>query len=151
MSRLFTILLLIFSVPCLAQEGNMNIYKGNGWEVNLAKGWQTEVDDNLVSIYNPHGYGAFQISSYSKNTLVTEADLKEFASEHIEAGAKYKIYKQNGGSILTLAFGYDGRFWQYWYISVNNLAIVATYNCAETYRDIEIDTVKSMVDTINAR
>lgn len=149
MNRLLAIFLFTISVSIFAQEGNMNKYIGNGWEIALAKGWQTEIEDSLVNIYDPNGYGAFQISSYSKNTAVSEADLIELASEHIESGAKYKIYKQNGGSVLTLAFGYDGTFWQYWYVSVGNLAIVATYNCDEVDQPKEIGIVKSMVASIN--
>jgi len=150
MNRLLAIFLLTISVTIFAQEGNMNKYTGNGWDIALAKGWQTEIEDNLVSIYDPNGYGAVQISTYSKNTSISEADLKELASEHIESGAKYKTYTQNGGSVLTLAFGYEGTFWQYWYISVGNLAIVATYNCDEADQPNEIDIVKSMVSSIHA-
>ena len=150
MNRLLTILLITTSVSIFAQEGNVNKYLGNGWEISIAEGWQSEDEDNLVTIYDPSGYGALQISSYSKNTAVSEDDLKELASEHIESGAKYKTYEQNGGSVLTLAFGYEGIFWQYWYVSVGNLAILVTYNCKEADQPNEIDVVKSIVATINA-
>lgn len=113
--------LLTISVSTFAQKGSMDKYSGNGWDISLVEGWHTEIEENLVSIYDPNGYGVFQISSYAKNTSVSESDLIELASEHIDSGAKYKIDEQNGSSALTLAFGYDGTFWQYWYISVGNI------------------------------
>jgi len=127
----------------------MSKFAGNGWEILLEEGWESEIEEGMATFYHSNGFGALQISSYSKNIPVTEKDLKDLASDHINAGVKLKAYENNSSKVLTLAFGYEGVFWQYWYIAVGKTALVVTYNCDEDDRVKEIDIIKNMVSTIN--
>jgi len=88
----------------------MGKYTENGWEISLAENWQSEFEEGLPTIYHPDGYGAIQINSFSKDNVVNEDDLIDLANDHIEAGAKYKVYEQNDSSVLTLAFGHEDIF-----------------------------------------
>lgn len=150
MNRFLISILIFLSSFSFAKDSVMSQYVHDGWSISLKNEWYSDNDENLVSFYDPQGHGVLQVSSYTKNTLVTESDLKELAKEHIEAGARFKSYEQSGSQVITLAFGFDGSFWQYWYISIGSSALVVTYNCAEEDRNIEIESVKSMVSTIKA-
>jgi hypothetical protein len=143
------IFLAIISFSSIANGGKMNKYKGSGWELNIEDSWVVEDTDGLISIYNPQGVGALQISSYSKDLIVTEDGLKELAQEHIDAGAKIDSYIQNDNKALTLAFGVDGEFWQHWYIAINHQALFVSYNCDVSERSVEIDTIKKIVASIS--
>jgi hypothetical protein len=143
------IFLTIISFSSIANEGEMKKYKGSGWELNIEDSWVVEDTDGLITIYNPQGVGALQVSSYSKDSIVTEYDLKELAQEHIDAGAKVDSYIQHDSKVLTLAFGVDGEFWQHWYIAINHQALFVSYNCDVSERSVEIDTIKKIVASIS--
>ena len=128
----------------------MNIYQGSGWNLSINEAWHHEESDGVITISNPEGYGALQVSSYLKDSPVVVNDLKDLASEHIEAGAKVTFSEINGNQSLTLAFGKDGNFWQEWYVAIGNRALYITYNCSELDIEHEIGIVKTMVASLKA-
>jgi hypothetical protein len=128
----------------------MSIFKGSSWGIELLPEWVGEHEEECSTIYHPNGVGALQISAYSKDSEVTEEDLKELASEHIETGAKLAIANSGGFKGFTLAFGVEDEFWQYWYVASGNNALLITYNCEAQDRENEIDKIKSMVASLSA-
>lgn len=118
--------------------------------MELLGGWVGEHDEDCSTIYHPNGVGALQVSSYSKDNEITESDLKDLAQDHIESGAQLAAASSGDFNGFTLAFGVDGKFWQYWYVSNKSTALLITYNCNEADIDLEKDIVKSIVASLKA-
>lgn len=128
----------------------MNQFDGPSWRINLLPEWVVEHEEDCSLIFHPEGVGALQISSYSKEGNVTEADLKGLAQEHIEAGAKLTEADAGDFEGFTLAFGSDNGFWQCWYVANGPTALFITYNCQAADRDAEIESIKSMISDLAA-
>ena len=126
----------------------MSIFQGTSWIINLLPDWTGEHDEDCSTIYHPEGVGALQISAFSKDGKVTDEDLKDFAQDHIEAGAK--LSESNSGDFkgFTLVFVVDNEFWQHWYVAKGNTALFITYNCEAVDREVEIDKIKTMVASL---
>lgn len=112
--------------------------------------WGREYEEGCLTIYHPNGVGALQISAYSKDSEVTEEDLKDLASDRIESGAEVAPAKLGEFTGFTLAFRVDNTFWQHWYVSSFNEALFITYNCEVEDREHEISQIKDMVATLSA-
>jgi hypothetical protein len=65
----------------------MNTVAGLSWELDLPSDWTAEHDDTCVTLERAGGVGALQISGAQKDGDVTDDDLRDFAAEHLEAGA----------------------------------------------------------------
>jgi hypothetical protein len=128
----------------------MSKFAGTNWEIDLLPEWVGEHEEDCSTIYHPNSVGALQISAYSKDSEVTEEDLKNFANEHIQAGAN--VSPANAGEFkgFTLAFGVENEFWQHWYVSSGNKALFITYNCEAHDKDHEISYIKEMVASLSA-
>ncbi|MBY6222762.1 hypothetical protein [Marinobacter nauticus] len=128
----------------------MNQFDGPNWRINLLPGWLGEHEEGCSIVFHPEGVGALEISSYSKEGMVTEEDLRGLAQEHIEAGAKLTETSAGDFKGFTLAFGSDSEFWQLWYVASGPTALFITYNCQAVDRDAEIESIKSMVSSLAA-
>ncbi len=126
----------------------MGTFQGTSWAIKLLPDWTGEHDEDCSTIRHPEGLGALQISVFSKDSEVTDEDLKDFAQDHVEAGAR--LSESNSGEFkgFTLAFGVDEEFWQYWYVAKGNTALLITYNCEAADREVEIDDIKTMVASL---
>lgn len=148
MHRVFLIMLLCINAVGLAKVNKMKVFRGDGWSVDLPEEWQLETDNYLYTFYHPNGFGALQVTGFTKEGAVTENDLKELASEHINAGAIAKPIESSSVMGITLAFGLSSEFWQYWYIGFGNTALLITYNCDLPDREKEIKIIKDIVSSI---
>ncbi|MDF1725386.1 MAG: hypothetical protein P1U59_12760 [Alcanivorax sp.] len=128
----------------------MNQFDGPSWRINLLPEWVGEHEEDCSLVFHPEGVGALQISSYSKEGTVKEADLRGLAQEHIEAGAKLTEADAGDFKGFTLAFGSDNEFWQFWYVANGPTALFITYNCQAADRDAEIESIKSMISDLAA-
>ena len=146
--NVFTAITLMLAALKLSAGGAM--YQGNGWSLQPANGWVAEFDEQLTPFYHPNGVGALQVSQYRKESKITESDVLGLASDHIDAGVKYKSIETQGFQGITFAFGAEGRFWQHWYIYHGSLLLFVTYNCPESDRGVEKAPVESMVQSVNA-
>ena len=127
----------------------MKVLKSNDWSIVVPEDWQNEVDGILYTFYHQDGYGALQVSTFIKEVVVTDEDLKEHASEHINAGATIKSIESDSMKVFGLEFGLDGEYWQYWYMGIGNIALIVTYHCDESDREKESTIVKAIVSSIN--
>ncbi len=123
----------------------MNIFEGQSWSIELQDGWVGEHEEDCSTIYHPDGVGALQISAYTKDSEVTDEDLRDHAQDHIQAGAKLAASQFGEFKGYTLAFGVDDEFWQHWYVRAGCTLLFLTYNCAQEDRQRENDVVKTMV------
>jgi len=57
------------------------------WQLDLPPDWQGTFDEDCSTIVRTQGTGALQLSGARKDEEVTDADLRDFAAEHLDAGA----------------------------------------------------------------
>lgn len=129
---------------------SMNEFSGKSWRISLLPDWVGEHEEECSLVFHPNGVGALQISSYSKDGTVTEADLKGLAQEHIDAGAKIARVEAGEFRGFMLTFCSDGEFWQLWYVASGSIALFITYNCQENDHSVELGSIKSMISTLAA-
>ncbi|GEM_PF-6336136 len=56
-------------------------YESTDWSVEVPDGWTHDVDDVCTTFEPPDRLTAVQVSSYRKDDVVTDDDLREFAGE----------------------------------------------------------------------
>lgn len=121
------------------------------WQAILPDGWESQRDDNCVTLYHPDGVGALQISAAFKYFLVTDEDLRDFASEHLQAGAKIRELTCGEFAGFTLAFGVDDAYWRHWYLRRDNQMLFVTYNCPRDDRGTEDEPVSQILASLRHR
>jgi len=126
----------------------MTKFTGASWSASLPTGWQAEPTDECDSIFNPEGVGVLQVSAYSKETTVSEQDLIDLASEHIESGAKTKSIVLGEFSGITLSFGTEGEYWRHWYLRAGLHALFVTYNCETEDRLIKEGLINTILNSL---
>jgi hypothetical protein len=130
---------------------DMSTIRGHFWEVDLPSGWTAESDDACVTIQGPGRVGTLQISGAQKDVHVTDDDLRDFASDHLEAGARPVVAACGDYSGFSLRYGDDGTYWRHWYLRCSRSMIMATYNCSEEDREVEDAEVDRIVGTLRRR
>lgn len=123
-------------------------FSGASWTVVLPLAWQGTHEEECDSIFNEDGVGVLQLSAYKKPSQVSEQDLEDFATEHIEAGAKTKFVEYGEFSGLTLSFCIDNEYWRYWYLRVGSLALLVTYNCDAEDQNVEVQQVNAILGSL---
>lgn len=121
-------------------------YTHDTWSVDLPNHWQAEETDEAISMYDPAGAGAFQVSLYFKeNGDVTLEDLMEFSDvENPETAdlpfLKGIFKKDNDG-------GYT--FFNWWLCGANHL-IYATYICSTEDEETEAEEREGIVHSLRS-
>jgi len=123
----------------------------SSWELALPDRWEWQRDDECVTLYDPEGVGALQVSAATKNSVVTDEDLRGFASEHIEAGAKIRELACGDFSGFMLAFGTTDAYWRHWYLSEGREMLFVTYNCSPNDRGIEDQPIAEILGSLRLR
>jgi len=123
----------------------------NGWELALPDGWVFQEDDSCDTITGPDSIGALQISSAVKDSLVADDDLRSFAQEHIDAGAKLRDVECGDFCGFSLCFSDADTHWQLWYLRRARRMLFVTYNCHSEDRNVENEDVQRILAALRAR
>jgi len=100
-----------------------------------------------VTIFSDSGVGAIQVSASRNNDgPVTDADLRDFAKEHLDAGAKTKDVRCGDFSGFYIHFGTDDMYQRQWWLRRGDTMVLVTYTSAPENKGTE----ESVVDTIVA-
>ena len=118
-------------------------YSCGEWSLDLPEGWHAEVDDSCVTFCHTEDVGAFQVSSYRKDDVVTDADLKEFAGDIPLAAVSLA-----GFTGFRTRFSEGDTFWTRWWLRSGCQMIFATYNCDLADRGREDEAVAMMLDSL---
>jgi hypothetical protein len=127
----------------------MQRFSSKEWSIIIPEHWLVEKDNNLLTFFHPDSVGVIQINQLSKTNIVTEADLYDMASEHINAGALTKPIKSTFLFGFTLTFSIDAEFWMQWYLGFGHTVLYITYNCEEQYKETERGMISSIVSSLN--
>lgn|SRR5262245_36429564 len=118
-------------------------YESTDWSLDVPIGWTHESDEDCTTFTNPHGVGAFQVSSYRKDEPVTDDDLREFAGE-------IPLVTVSFGRLtgFRTRFSKDHTFWTKWWLRAGRQMIHATYNCSLADRGREDAEVSRMIESL---
>ncbi len=121
------------------------------WEATLPYEWESQRDGDYICLYHPNGVGAVQISAAFKDSAVTKEDLRNFASEHLGAGAKIRELTCGDFCGFTLAFGNKDTYWRHWYLRCANQMLFITYNCYINDRGLEDEALSEVLNSLQRR
>lgn len=121
------------------------------WQANRPDGWEVKRDDDCITLHRHDGHGALQISTAFKDASVTTEDLHDYASRHIEAGAKTRDLTCGDFVGFTLAFGENDIYWRHWYLRHGNQMLFITYNCSIDDRGKEDAAVAQILHSLRDR
>ena len=100
----------------------------NTWSIVVPDGWHASHGDECSTLEN--STGALQLSAYFKSSEVSEADLREFASEHLEAGAIPSAARCGDFIGFEFAYADDECFCRQWHLRHGTQLLFVTYTCA---------------------
>ncbi len=110
--------------------------------------WYETLHDECLTLQAEQSIGALQISSYTKDSDVTDEDLQESADRHLKAGAKSATVSIGPYAGFTIAYGVDGLYWREWYLRHKNQMLYVTYNCENSSRGKEDAVVKEILTSL---
>ena len=132
----------------LAGRGTTLEVSTDYWTATVPDTWQLDADDSPALLADPDGVGALQISVAFKDTPVVEADIRDFAKEHLDAGAEPRPHETGALRGFSFAFEFEGVYWRHWYLFAGSMMVYATYNSDETDRAVEAAHVDAIVNSI---
>lgn len=78
-------------------------------------------------------------------------DLRDFAAEHLKAGAKPRATEAGDFLGFEICYGDEERFWRQWYLRNGSQMLFVTYNCGLESRGVEDDRVGVALASLAAR
>ncbi len=121
------------------------------WSLVVPDGWRAWHDDECATLVGPREIGALQISAAFKDSEVVEMDLREFAAEHLEAGAKARPIEAGDFVGFEICFSEEERFSRQWYLRKGRQMLFVTYNCALESRGAEDDQIAAALGSLAGR
>lgn len=120
------------------------------WSLVVPDGWLASDDEECVTLVASHEVGALQISAAFKDTEIVDSDLRDFAAEHLDAGAKPRPTEAGEFVGFEIAFGDDERFWRQWFLRNGHQLLFVTYNCDPDSRGVEDGPIRSALASLVA-
>jgi hypothetical protein len=120
-------------------------YESTDWSLEVPDGWVHESDDVCTTFQHPEGVGAFQVSSYHKDEVVTDDELREYAGEIPLAAVS--LGRLSG---FRTRFSQDDVFWIKWWLRSGCQMIHVIYNCSLTDRGREDAEIDSMIESLTS-
>jgi len=121
-------------------------YTHDTWSVDLPNHWQVEETDECISLYNPDGVGAFQVSSFFKEDGdVTDKDLIEFVE--VDNPEKTNLPYLNGYFKKNTE---DGDTLFYWWLAGANHLVFVTYICGSEDAQIEAKEREGIIHSLRS-
>ncbi len=121
------------------------------WTAVVPEVWRYQLDENPVLLEGPEQIGALQISVAFKDDFVEDDDLRDFAKEHLEAGAIPQDFVSDTMRGFSLSFNIDGTYWRHWYLRSTRMMVYGTYNCEDVDRHTETASVDAIFVSITPR
>lgn len=118
------------------------------WSVEIPDGWSARHEEDCATIADESDVGALQISAAFKDGDVTDDDLRDFAADHLDAGAVAAPAPCGNFVGFQIAFG-DGEFvCRQWFLRSRQQALFVTHTCAESDRGSLDDAIDKVLSTL---
>lgn len=129
----------------------MSDYVSAYWTVFLPADWVATDHPECATFERHAGVGAPQVSAVHKEGFITEEDLREFADNHLEAGAKTKSVKWGGFEGFLFSYRDDENTWCQWFLRCAATAVFVTYNCPLESKGENDEIVDSILGSLKSR
>ena len=126
----------------------MKTYQSNSWSISLPDAWDEEHDDEGVTLFDPQGTGALEITAVEQEDVVDDGFLEYMAAEHLEAGAEPEEVELGDFEGLELSYGDETNYWREWYLRADKLMLYITYHCPLADEGREDDEVDMILGTL---
>ncbi len=118
-----------------------------GWVHSLERGPQAHHEvGELISIYHPNGNGILKMQSYSAPDFVSKEILRNMTNVEWST----PLIWQNWGDCSGYQYDYSerGSFYRQWWLANERTIIFIVYDSNTESKDIEIDEINKIVDSI---
>jgi len=130
----------------------MKTYESEWWTINFPNDWEAEEGEESIAIYSEQGVGAVQVSAArTGNGPVTDADLRDFAKEHLEAGARTKDVNCGDFVGFYFHFGTEDMYQRQWWLRHDDTMVLVTYTAAPEDKGKEETVVDGIVASLKKR
>ncbi len=119
----------------------------DGWVHSIERGPQGNPEwGDLISIYHPNGNGILNVRFFSTPFLVSKDRLRNITNVEWSTPLDWQIWGDNSG------YQYDywerGSFYRQWWLVNDRTIIFFVYKSSTESRDIEIDEINKIVNSI---
>ena len=118
------------------------------WTLQVPSGWRAWHDEECATLVGPSDLGALQVSAAFKDSEVLDQDLRDFASDHLAAGAHPEAAEAGDYVGFQIAFSDGERYWRQWFLRRGTQALFVTYNCAVDQRGAEDDALREALASL---
>ncbi len=127
-------------------------YTAEWWSVQLPTDWSSEKQPECTAFFADAGIGALQLSA-ARNTSspATDDDLRDFAKEHLDAGAPIKPVTCGAFTGFYLHYSIDDTYQRQWWLRCDDTVVLATYTCDLDMKENEDAIVDSVLSTLKKR
>lgn len=121
------------------------------WSLRPPEGWRAWHDEECATLVADDEIGALQISAAFKDSEVVDADLRDFAADHLDAGANPRPTEAGEFVGFEISFSDGERFWRQWYLRNGRQLLFVTYNCGLDCRGVEDGPLGAALASLQAR
>ena len=117
--------------------------------MGLPDDWGGEQDDTCTSMFSESGVGALQVSAArNSNGPATDDDLRDFAKEHLDAGAPIKPLTCGAFTGFYLHYSTDDMYQRQWWLRCGDTVVLATYTSDLEEKGKEDAVVDGILNTL---
>lgn len=120
------------------------------WSISVPNGWHARHDPECATLEADPPVGALQISAAFKGASVLDEDLRDFASDHLEAGAVTRPVVAGEFVGFEIAYSVGDTFWRQWYLRREGQALLVTYVYQESARGHEDSSVEQVLASLSS-
>jgi hypothetical protein len=129
-----------------------NVLTVGRWSLQLARGWEAELEDGCACVTGPDEQGVLLISYAQKSQApVAREELEQLASAELPASADAGTCQMGDFEGLHATYVEDGQRWHRFYLSFGTLLLLVTYTVDVAYDGNEDDAVIGMLRTLQAQ
>jgi hypothetical protein len=122
------------------------------WSLQLAPGWQAEIEEGCASVIGPDDLGVLLISHAQRSQVpVAREELDRLASAELPASADAGACRMGDFDGLHATYVEDGQRWHRFYLGFGTLLLLVTYTVELAHDGSEDDAVIGMLRTLRAR
>jgi len=121
------------------------------WSLQLAQGWEAELEEGCVCASHPEGFGVLLIShaERAKNPVARE-ELHQLASAELPGSADVGECRMGDFEGLHATYVEDGERWHRFYLCFGTVLLLVTYTVELAHDGVEDDEVIGMLRSLRA-
>ena len=120
------------------------------WNLAVSDGWEASHGEDCATLVGSAEVGALQISAAFKESEVLDDDLRDFASEHLNAGATPLACRAGDFAGFEIRFSDSEEFWRQWFLRHARQMLFVTYNCALAEQGVEDGPVEEVLASLRS-